>query len=163
MVINTYEIQQITSYFIGLVNINLVVVSMWLLRPMHICMLLVSRWWWYAKFACYRYWIEITLIASRFFPFLLPLILSIHVDIFLVFVISNIAVFIWNSDSRIIANKHDVCLLYNTCPILPSLHKTFQQIYLILNSIDFIVYIIFHTIFHTVTLIYSGGKFNTHK
>ena len=50
-------------------------------------------------------------------------------------------------------------LLYNTCHITPSLHKTFQQIYLILKSIDFIVYIIFHTIFHNVTLIYSGGKF----
>ena len=49
------------------------------------------------------------------------------------------------------ANKHGVCLLYNTCPITPSLHKTFQQIYLILNSIYFIAY----TIFHTVTLIYS--------
>ena len=59
----------------------------------------------------------------------------------------------------IIANKHDVHLLYNTCSITPSLHKTFHQIYLILNSIDFIVY----AIFHTVTLIYLGGKFNTHK
>ena len=44
---------------------------------MHICMLLVSRWL-YAKFACYRYCIEMTLIASPFFAFLLPLILFFY-------------------------------------------------------------------------------------
>ena len=45
----------------------------------------------------------------------------------------------------IIANKHNVCLLYNTCPF----NKTFQQIYLILNSIDFIAaqYFTLHHLF----------------
>ena len=64
-------------------------------------LLQVSRWWWYAKFVCYRYCIEITLSIS----FLrisvdIDFLVSISVDMFLAFVILNIAVFIWNSDSH---------------------------------------------------------------
>ena len=60
-----------TSHFIGLVHTNdLVVISAWWSRPMHICMLQVSRLWWYAKFACYSCCIEITLIGAVWISFL---------------------------------------------------------------------------------------------
>ena len=51
------------SHFIPLVHINLVVISTWQLRPMHICMLQVARWCWYTIFAYYSCCIEMTLIV----------------------------------------------------------------------------------------------------
>ena len=64
-----------TSYFMGLVHItDLVVIITWWSCPMHICMLQVSRLWWYAKFACYCCCIEwhwLVPCGSRFFSFLL--------------------------------------------------------------------------------------------
>ena len=60
-----------TSHFIGLVHINdLVVINTWWSRPMLICMLQVSRWRWYAKFASYSCCIEITLIGSIWISYL---------------------------------------------------------------------------------------------
>ena len=60
------------SHFIGLLHINdLVVISTWWLRQMHICILQVSRLWWHAKFVCYSCCIEITLIGSVWILFLL--------------------------------------------------------------------------------------------
>ena len=60
-----------TSHFIRLVHINdLVVINTWWSHQMHICMLQVSRLWWYAKFACYSCCIEITLIGSVWISFL---------------------------------------------------------------------------------------------
>ena len=60
-----------TPHFIGLVHINdLVVFNTWWSLPMHICMLQVSRSWWYVKFACYSCFIEITLIGSVWISFL---------------------------------------------------------------------------------------------
>ena len=59
------------SHFIGLVHINnLAVINTWWSRQMHICMLQVSRLWWYAKFACYSCCVEITLIGSIWISFL---------------------------------------------------------------------------------------------
>ena len=53
------------SHFIGLVHINdLVVINTWGSCLKHICILQVSRWWWYAKFAFYSCCIEMTLIGS---------------------------------------------------------------------------------------------------
>ena len=69
-----------TSHFIGLVHMNdLVVINAWWSRPMHICMLQVSRLWWYAKFVCY---IEITLIGSVWISFLRISVSSISIGIF---------------------------------------------------------------------------------
>ena len=63
-VIYTYEIHQICFTFYGLVHINdLVVINSWWSRPMRICMLQVSRLWWYAKFVCYSCCIKITLLG----------------------------------------------------------------------------------------------------
>ena len=60
-----------TSHFIGLVHINLVVISTWQLLPMHICMLQVGRWCWYTNFAYFSCCIDtdclrLDLVSSRF-------------------------------------------------------------------------------------------------
>ena len=60
-----------TSHFIGLVHVNLVVISTWQLRPMHICMLQVGRWCCYTNFAYYSCCIEMTLIVYVWISFLL--------------------------------------------------------------------------------------------
>ena len=60
-----------TLHCIGLVHINLVVISTWQLRPMHICMLQVGRWCWYTNFAYYSCCIEMTLIVYVWISFLL--------------------------------------------------------------------------------------------
>ena len=80
------------SHFIGLVHINdLVVINTWSC-PMHICMLQVSRLWWYAKFACYSCCIEwhwLVRFGYHFFAFLLcslQIWVSISVPISLAFV-----------------------------------------------------------------------------
>ena len=62
---------QYARIFIWLVHINLVVICTWQLRPMHICMLQVGRWCWYANFACYSCCIKMTLIVYVWISFLL--------------------------------------------------------------------------------------------
>ena len=73
IVIYTYEIHQIhvTIYWVSTYTENdLVGIKTWWSRPIHICMLHVSRLWWYAKFVCYCCYIEITLIGSVWVLFL---------------------------------------------------------------------------------------------
>ena len=60
-----------TSRFIVLVHINLVVISTWQLRPMHICTLQVGRWSWSTNFAYYSCCIKMTLIVYVWISFLL--------------------------------------------------------------------------------------------
>ena len=60
-----------TLHFIGLVHINLVVISTWQLHPMHICMLQFGRWCWYTNFVYYSCCIEMTLIVYVWISFLL--------------------------------------------------------------------------------------------
>ena len=96
-----------TSHFIGLVHINLVVISTWQLCPMHICMLQVGRWCWYTNFAYYSCCIKMTLIVYAWISFLLvsadQIWVAIHVHISLVVALILIICLlnsdlIWNSE-----------------------------------------------------------------
>ena len=90
-----------TSYFTGLVHINLVVISTWQLHPMHICMLHVGRWCWYTNFAYYSCCIQMTLIVYAWISFLLVsadqiwVAMRVHISLAVVLIL---IIFLLNSD-----------------------------------------------------------------
>ena len=90
-----------TSHFIGLVHINLIVISTWQLCPMHICMLQVGRWCWHTNFAYYSCCIEMTLTVYVCISFLLvsadQIWVAIRVHISLVVVLILI-IYLLNSE-----------------------------------------------------------------
>ena len=112
------------SHFIRLVHIiDLVVINTLWSPPIYIFLLQVSRWRWYAKFACYCSCISITLIGSFWISFLLvlsslPICVSIRVPISLAFVVLIICrpfgnyscILILNPDPHACVGSGDCCL-----------------------------------------------------
>ena len=97
-----------TSHFIGLVYINdLVVINTWWSRPMHICMLQVSRWWWYATFPCYSCCIEMTLIGFVWISYL-------HISVDIAFGFLSVSTYLFHSwTSQICSNFANYsCILF---------------------------------------------------